>query len=112
MWRLMRAAFSEFTDRFGSGWNRFWFTPADSLPLAVLRVCVGVVALAYVGSHTTDLIRWFGANGFMPADDVGRLMPGGFVMYRTGSPTELKRTPWNLLGRMPADHWRAAIGCI
>ena len=33
-------------------------------------------------------------------------------MYSTGSPTELNFTPWNLLGRNPADHWRAAIGCI
>ena len=76
MLRLIRAAFSDFTERFGRGWNRFWFTPVDSYPLAVLRVCVGVAALAYVGSHTTDLVRWFGANGLLPADDVGRLITG------------------------------------
>ena len=35
-------------------------------------------------------------------------MPGGLVMYKTGSPTELKRTPWNLLGSMPADHCRCS----
>ena len=32
--------------------------------------------MAYVGSHTTDLVRWFGANGLLPADDVGRLITG------------------------------------
>ncbi len=40
------------------------------------------------------------------------LMPCGLSMYDTGSPNELIFTPWNLLGRMPADHWRAAIGCM
>ena len=39
-------------------------------------------------------------------------MPGGLSMYDTGSPNELIFTPWNLLGRMPAAHWRAAIGCM
>ena len=33
-------------------------------------------------------------------------------MYSTGSPLELSLTPWNRLGRKPADHCRAAIGCI
>src|SRR5436190_3300448 len=33
-------------------------------------------------------------------------------MYATASPTELNRTPWSLLGSTPADHCRAAIGCI
>ena len=33
-------------------------------------------------------------------------------MYETGSPNELIFTPWNLLGRIPADHCRAAIGCM
>ena len=40
------------------------------------------------------------------------LTPGGFLMCSTASPKELNFTPWNLLGRMPLDHCRAAMGCI
>src|SRR5947209_8726315 len=43
---------------------------------------------------------------------IPELRPAGFLMYNTGSPFELNFTPWNLLGRMPADHCRAAMGCI
>ncbi len=39
-----------------------------------------------------------------------RLMPSGVSTCRTASPVELSLTPWNLLGRIPADHCRAAIG--
>src|ERR1039458_10572218 len=40
------------------------------------------------------------------------LTPGGFRTCSTASPKELSFTPWKRLGRMPLDHWRAAMGCI
>src|SRR5260370_259482 len=33
-------------------------------------------------------------------------------MYSTALPMEFSFTPWNRLGNRPADHWRAAMGCI
>lgn len=108
MLRLITAAFAEFTERFGRAWNQFWFTPAGTYPLAVLRVCVGVAALAYVGSHTADLVRWFGPNGLLPADDVGRLITGEL----TGSSDHFH---WTYLGwfRTPAELWTVhALGLM
>ena len=29
----------------GTGWNRFWFTPRDTMGVALLRVLVGLMAL-------------------------------------------------------------------
>jgi len=63
----------ELTHAFGTGWNRFWFTPRDPRAACLLRILVGVVALYYVLSFTTDLVRWFGPNGLLPSDVVARL---------------------------------------
>ena len=61
------------TDRFGSGWNRFWFTPSDALVLCVVRILTGLVAIYWHLSYTTDLVRWFGANGLLTVETVDRL---------------------------------------
>ena len=36
--------------------------------------------------------------------------PAGRLRYSTGSPRDWNCTPWNLLGRKPEAHWRAAMG--
>ena len=51
---------------FGDKWNRFWFAPSDPYVVSVLRVVVGVFALAYHASFTSDLARWFGTYGLLP----------------------------------------------
>jgi hypothetical protein len=61
------------TEGIGSGWRRFWFTPSDPLPLCVLRIAVGLVALYYVASFTTDLNVWFADDGLLPAHVVRTL---------------------------------------
>jgi hypothetical protein len=50
----------------GRGWNRFWFTPSDPLPLGVLRIAVGAIAVYLIASLTPDLNRYFGARGMLP----------------------------------------------
>lgn len=45
--------------RFGEGWNRFWFTPTHPLPLAVLRIGVGLIVLYLVATYGFDLRRLF-----------------------------------------------------
>lgn len=55
---------------FSRGWNRFWFSASDPLPLGVLRIATGLVALYVVAAYTPDLERYFGANGLVPMEMV------------------------------------------
>ena len=68
--------FSDLSTGIGESWNRFWFTPADPLPLGVLRIGAGLLALYYLFSHTTDLVRWFGPDGLLPIAAVKDLTTG------------------------------------
>jgi hypothetical protein len=68
--------FSGLSTSLGESWNRFWFTPSDSLPLGVLRIGAGLFGLYYLYSHTADLIRWFGPHGLLPASAVRDLTSG------------------------------------
>ena len=54
----------------GRAWERFWFAPADSRPLAVVRIGAGLLALAAWWSYADDLQAWFGPNGLLPAEVV------------------------------------------
>lgn len=58
--------FDELTAGVGQSWNRFWFTPADPLPLCVVRIGTGLLALGYFLSLSGDLTRWFAASGLLP----------------------------------------------
>ena len=53
---------------FVDGWNRFWFAVADPLPLSILRVGVGLIALAYFCSFGISPARWFSATGILPRE--------------------------------------------
>jgi hypothetical protein len=64
---------SELTERFGAGWNRFWFEPSDPLPLCAMRPLVGLVAWLLVFSYTPDLVRLFGPEGLLPIELVNQL---------------------------------------
>ena len=62
--------FATLTDAFGTGWNRFWFTPSNPVALARLRLATGMVALYVHVTYSFDLVRWFGPRGMLPADTV------------------------------------------
>jgi len=49
----------------GQSWNRFWFTPTDPLPLCLLRIAVGLLALAYLVSFSGEMVQVFGVDGLM-----------------------------------------------
>ncbi len=51
-------------------WQAFWFTPADSRPLAALRVAAGTIGLLACGSYAADLTDWFGPEGLLPVETV------------------------------------------
>jgi hypothetical protein len=66
----------------GEAWNRFWFTPADSRPLALVRIGAGAIALALWWSYAADLQAWFGPAGVLPADTVREWRsPYGFSLF-------------------------------
>ena len=44
------------------GWERFWFAPTDPLPLALVRIGVGVVALLWTVSLFGQLGAFFSAG--------------------------------------------------
>lgn len=49
----------------GPAWMRFWFTPADPRPLALVRILVGLLGLALLWSWGSDLDGWFGPRGLV-----------------------------------------------
>jgi len=79
MLRAVNEYLTTLCDSFGDAWNRFWYTAVDPLPLAVLRILVGLIAILFHLSYWSDLSRWFAADGILPinlttellGDDVG-----------------------------------------
>jgi hypothetical protein len=65
--------FSRASARFAAAWNDFWFAPSDPLPLAVLRIGVGLLATYVVGSYGFELLRYFGPNGMLPVQTVAEV---------------------------------------
>ena len=68
------AYFQRLSTGFGTGWEQFWFTPASPLPLARLRIAIGLIALAYFLSWTADLSRMFSADGLLPPSATQQLL--------------------------------------
>jgi len=62
---LSSASLPALADAIGDTWMRFWFTPADPWPLALVRVLGGLVALALWTSYAWDLETWFGPAGMI-----------------------------------------------
>jgi hypothetical protein len=57
-----------------AAWDRFWFMPASPVPLARLRIAIGLIALAYFLSWTADLSRMFSADGLLAPGPVQQLL--------------------------------------
>jgi hypothetical protein len=47
---------------------RYWFTPADPRPLAIVRILAGGLALMLWLSYAADLQAWFGPAGIVSPD--------------------------------------------
>ena len=56
-----------------AAWNRFWFTPADPLPLAVIRICTGLLLAWSSLVWLLDADAFFGDRGWLAADQVWRM---------------------------------------
>ena len=57
----------------GGAWNDFWFDRLDPASMGVLRIFVGLAALWFLLSYSTDLIAWFGPEGVLPPESVRQL---------------------------------------
>ena len=66
----------------GNAWNHFWFSPADSRPLALVRIGAAAIALVAWWSYAADLQAWFGPAGVLPADTMREWRsPYGFSLF-------------------------------
>lgn len=54
-------------------WNGFWFTPADPLPLAVIRIATGMILSWSCLVWLLDADAFFGPRGWLAPGDVWRM---------------------------------------
>jgi hypothetical protein len=76
----------------GAGWNRFWFQPIGRVPLDLLRIVSGAIALILLATLLPDLAFYFGPNGLLPVSAVNQLegtLRGVSYLDHFTSPTEL-----------------------
>ena len=57
-------------------WQRFWFEPASTSTLGVVRIAFGLVAFGWVASLAPDLIAFFGRRGVVPVQPSNRFWIG------------------------------------
>jgi hypothetical protein len=74
---------NSWTADFGGAWNDFWFRACDPTLVSLLRMGVGLLALLHLASYSNDLVRWFGADGLLPAETVNALLGGGGTFHPT-----------------------------
>ena len=76
-----------------AAWNAFWFTPADPLPLAVIRIATGLLLAWSCAVWLLDVDAFFGARGWLPAPQVWRMndQPWQWSWYfAASSPTMIR----------------------
>jgi hypothetical protein len=54
-------------DRIRAGWNTFWFRPASTSTIAVVRIVFGFVATLWTLSQAPTLLTFYGPDGVVPA---------------------------------------------
>lgn len=106
---MSRGYFTNLADALGSAWNRFWFTPADPLPCAVLRIAVGLLAIAHLLSLGIDLDRWYTADGLLPPATVRALSE---IRLRDGTLEPTYRATYLTYFSRPGQLWVAHIAAI
>ncbi len=78
-------------------WNRFWFTPADPLPLAIIRFSTGLLLAWSMAVWLLDADAFFGTGGWQAPENVWRSndQPWQWSWYfAAGSPTGIRVLCW------------------
>ncbi len=86
--------FNDLAEDFGQKWNRFWFAPANSLNVCVLRILVGLLAAAHFLELGQGLNLWYASDGVVSPAAVRRLLE------LTNSGTEFR---YSYLNGIPAS---------
>ena len=63
----------EWAGEWAAAWNAFWFTPADPLPLAVVRICTGLLLSWSCLVWLLDPDAFFGLQGWLVPHEVWRM---------------------------------------
>ena len=74
-------------------WSRFWFTPTDPLPLAIIRIFTGAILTWSCLVWLMDTDAFFGTRGWLPPAEVWRMndQPWQWSWYFSfGSPTGIR----------------------
>ena len=80
-----------------AGWNQFWFTPGDPLPLAAIRVAAGLLLAWSSFVWLLDTAAFFGPAGWLPAHEVWRM---------NDQPWQWS---WYFVSGSPVVHWALGI---
>jgi len=54
-----------------ASWDRFWFAPTSTSPLALIRVAFGVIVIAWALGLAPDLLTFFSAGGMLRTQPLG-----------------------------------------
>jgi hypothetical protein len=76
-----------------AAWNQFWFTPADPLPLAVIRIVTGAILTWSCAVWLLDADAFFGDRGWLRPDQVWRMNDQPWqwsVYFAAASPTMIR----------------------
>ena len=76
-----------------SAWDRFWFTPADPLPLAIVRMFAGALLAWSCAVWLMDADAFFGPHGWLRDGDVWRMNDQPWQwswFFVTSSPTAVR----------------------
>lgn len=96
------------TAALGDAWSRFWFTPAESRPLAVVRILTAALGLLLLWSYAGDLEAWFGPDGMVPRDVAAAVRPEwGVSLYDLATTSA---AVWALFGGTVAAFVAVLIG--
>ncbi|HJT33896.1 MAG TPA: HTTM domain-containing protein [Pirellulales bacterium] len=80
-----------------SGWNRFWFTPADPATLGLIRILAGAMLLYTHLVWSLALSDFFGAHSWVSAEAANMVMtpPAGPAEVRPAAPTSPTNFAWS-----------------
>lgn len=80
-----------------SGWNRFWFTPADPATLGVIRILAGAMLLYTHLVWSMALSDFFGAHSWVSAEAANMVLapPAEPAEVRAGAPTGPTNYAWS-----------------
>ena len=76
-----------------AAWDRFFFTPADPLPLALIRICTGLLLAWSSAVWLLDIDAFFGVEGWLAPHEVWRMndQPWQWSLYFAAwSPTAMR----------------------